>query len=108
MLKPGRIYPGTTVTLTAAFTDSSGVASDPTTVIFKTYSPHRVSTTYTYGVDSEVAKSSVGNYTATFVPDIAGRWYIRWETTGSTMTTEDNFVVTDSPFVDSLSTLDYD
>lgn len=107
MLTPGKIWPGTTMTLTAQFTDDSGVLSNPTTVVFKTYGPDKRIKTYTYGVDSNMTRPSTGNYQATFVPDQGGRWRIRWETTGGVLVTEDDFIVKDSAFIDSPPLWDY-
>lgn len=99
MLTPGRIFPGTTVTLTASFVDAAGIASDPTTVVFKTCSPSQSIKTYTYGAGTIVTKTAVGSYQATVTPDQGGRWSIRWETTGGVVATEDDFIVQKSPFV---------
>ncbi len=106
MLTPGRIYPGSKVTLTAMFTDDNGVANDPTTVLFKTYSPCGRTITYTYGSSAEVTKTAVGSYKAIFYPSQAGRWAIRWETTGGVLVAEDSFNVQYSPFKDDC-TRDY-
>lgn len=107
MLTPGKIWPGTTVTLTAQFTNAAGVLADPTTVVFKTYSPDGQILTYTFGVSANVTKPSVGNYQATMVPDQGGRWRIRWETTGGVLVTEDDFIVMDSQFVNAAQWLGY-
>lgn len=102
MLEPGKIYVETELRLTASFTDSDGDPVDPDTVTFKTCSPSGTKAAYVFGTDSEVQKASVGNYTADIVPDKAGRWHIRWETTGTgaTVAIEDNFVVKKSAFFD--------
>lgn len=102
MLEPGKIYVGTEIRLTAEFKDSAGTAIDPDTVTFKTFSPSRTEASFVYGTDSEVQKASTGNYTADIVPDEAGRWFVRWETTGTgkVITLEDNFIVRKSVFVD--------
>ena len=107
MLTPGKIWPGTTVTLTAQFTDSAGVLSNPATVLFKTLDPDGTILTYTYGTDANVTRPSTGNYQATMVPDQGGRWRIRWETTGGVLVTEDDFIVKDSQFTNNPTWLGY-
>lgn len=89
--------------LTAAFTNASGVAADPASVVFKTYSPRGDIKTYTYGTDGNVSKASTGNYAASFVADEGGRWRTRWEGTdaiGNVIVIEDTFNVQRSRFVD--------
>ena len=102
MLAPGKYYNGTEIRLTIAFTDSSGDAVDPDTVTFSTFSPCSTKADYVYGTDSEVQKASTGNYTADISPDESGRWYYRWETTGTgkKIVKEGSFVIQDSKFVD--------
>jgi hypothetical protein len=102
MITPGKIYPGTTLSLTAAFTDATGAPADPATVVFKTYSPCGKLTAYTYGSDDNVSKASTGNYAAAIVADLSGRWRTRWEgtdATGSVIVVEDDFNVQASRFV---------
>jgi uncharacterized NAD-dependent epimerase/dehydratase family protein len=104
MLTPGRIYPGTELRLNVSFYDTDGVLVDPTTVTFKVRCEATGQiTTYVYGTDAEVGKTSTGLYYADTTPDRGGRWSIRWETTGTgtTFTVEDDFVVRASPFVDA-------
>lgn len=102
MLTPGKIWPGSQVDLTTAFTDQNGNSADPTTVTLKLMSPECRESSYTYGTDEEVSKQGVGNYTARITPDKAGRWHYRWETTGdgTTIASEGDFLVQRSPFVD--------
>lgn len=102
MLTPGRYYPNSPIRLTIAFTDADGAGVDPSTVLIKTYSPTGTTTTYTYGTDSEVQKSSVGNYYADITPDAGGVWYYRWQTTGTgtTYADEGTINVIRSPFID--------
>lgn len=101
-LKPGRYYPGSPIRLTVSFTDEDGDYIDPTTVAISTQDPYGNTTTYTYGTDTEVGKTSTGRYFADITPDQGGRWHIRWVTTGVTtaFATEDSFLVQRSPFID--------
>lgn len=77
----------------------SGVATDPTAVLFKTQDPSGNETTYTFGVDANVVKSSVGNYYADWTLDEEGRWYYRWEGTGTVIAAAEHALeVRDSEF----------
>lgn len=106
MLEPGKYFNGTEIRLTIAFTDDDGDFVDPDTVTFKTCSPSGVISSYVYGTDSEVQKASTGNYTADISPDQGGRWFYRWESTGTAkkLAKEGNFVVQLSPFIDGVNT----
>lgn len=102
-LAPGRYFVNTSMRLTAHFENDAGTDVDPSTVTFRLMSPCGVESSYVYGTDSEVGKSSVGDYYADFVPDEAGRWFYRWESTGTgtTIAHEGNFLIQASPFYDS-------
>lgn len=106
MIRPGKVYPGTSVTLAIQFKTDDGTPNDTTGVLFKTINPDGVKTTYTYGTDSEVTKLSTGAYKATIKPTIAGRWFVRWEA-DQEHATEDNFIVQDSEFFDISPVWDY-
>lgn len=110
MLTPGKYFPGTTMSVTASFTNDAGAPADPVSVVFKTHSPDGDIATYTYGTDDNVSKSSTGNYAATFTPDRGGRWRTRWEGTdgiGNVIVIEDDFIVQVSTFVDEISSCAY-
>lgn len=106
MLRPGKLYVNTTLRLTINFKDDDGDDVDPSTVTFRLMSPGGVESTYVYETDSEVTKQSVGDYAAEIVPDTAGRWFYRWQTTGSgtALATEGDFLIQDSPFFDGVFT----
>jgi hypothetical protein len=107
MIEPGRYFIGGEVRITASFVDSSGDPVDPDTVTFRTCSPNNTKASYVYGTDSEVQKTSTGNYTADFTPDRAGRWHYRWQTTDAGTTTAiegRDLIVQRSPFFDSTDT----
>lgn len=98
MLAPGKIYVGRQVRLPANFSrDGSDV--DPTTVTLKLRSPCGVETTYTYA-DDDITRTSAGDYYIDVTPTEGGRWWYRWETTGTDTTdaSEGNFVAQESPF----------
>ena len=76
---------------------ASGLPTDPTTVILKYKSPGGTVTTWTFGVDTQVVKDSVGNYRADINANAGGTWYFRWEGTGvSQGAGQDSFVITAS------------
>ena len=102
MLRPGLISPNTLMRLTVSYVDDNGAPVDPTTVKFKLMSEETIAIkTYTYGIDSNLGKTSTGNYYADVTPDHGGRWFTRWEATGAVtqLAIDDNFIVQASPFV---------
>jgi hypothetical protein len=103
-LAPGKYYVNTVMRLTSHFENDAGTDVDPSTVTFKLRSPSGVETSLVYGTDSDIGKSSVGDYYADFTPDEAGRWFYRWESTGTgtTIATEGNFLIQYSPFYDTF------
>lgn len=105
MLTPGRKYVNGLVRIAANFQDEDRVDVDPTTVTFKICNPFGTVTSYVYGTDAEVVKVNTGDYYVEYSPDVSGRWWYRWETTGSGTTTaiEGAFVVQQSPFYESNS-----
>ena len=100
MLKNGRIYPGTPLTVTCTFQDECGVLVDPDTVTFKTISPSGREARNMYGESPIIYRSAAGIYKAELAPDEAGRWHYRWESTGVGAATvhEDSFIVLVSRF----------
>lgn len=74
---------GDLVRVSGAFTDIDGVAQDPATITFKFKDPADNVTTYTYGVDAELVKDSVGNYHVDVDADEVGVWYYRYAATGN-------------------------
>ena len=83
---------GDAVRISAAFTNTSDVATDPTTITLNYRDPSDGSiTTLVYGVDGEVVKESTGNYYADLEPDAAGVWFYKWEGSGSVTATVEGF-----------------
>ena len=103
-LTPGKYYVNTSMRLTMAFEDEDGNDVDPSTVTFKTCSPSGVEASYVYTTDDELLRASEGHYTVDIAPDEAGRWFFRWETTGTgtTIAIEGDFLVQDSPFYQDI------
>jgi hypothetical protein len=100
MLTPGLIYPGSQFRLAANFQDTNGADTDPATVRFRLMSPDWEETSYTYGTDAALVKAATGAYYIDITPDLSGRWWFRWETTGPVSAHEGEFLVQASAFED--------
>lgn len=100
MMRPGKIFVDAELRLESNFYDDNGDDTDPTTVLCKVKNPRGTTTTYTYGTDDELGKSSTGDFYLDITPDMSGRWFFRWEATDSTTTvaSEGNFLVQFSEF----------
>lgn len=105
MLIPGRIYQYSTVRIPVNFQDADGVDVDPDTITFKIYSPDAAITSYVYGTDAEILRTSDGDYYIDVTPNLPGRWHFRWESTGANLATavEGQFVVQVSRFYEPAS-----
>lgn len=78
--------------------DVDEVLTDPTTITLKIEDPSGNEATYTYA-GASVSKHSTGLYYKDFVPDEAGAWKYRWESTGTPQTAiELTFTVQTSVF----------
>jgi len=74
---------GTRVQVEGIFTPAgSAVATDPTAVSMVTRSPSGSLTTYIYGTNAEITRSSAGVYLFTFTPSSAGDWWLGWKASG--------------------------
>lgn len=71
-------YPTTTLETTYTFYDDTDALFDPTTVTCTVTSPSGTATVYTYGVSSNLTKTSTGLYTCTFDANAYGTWYVKW------------------------------
>jgi hypothetical protein len=98
MLAPGKTYIGRPVRIPVNF-QVDDVDVDPDEVTLKTRSPCGTETSYVYS-DAEVTRSSAGDYYVDVTPNEAGRWWYRWESTGTGTTDafEGDFIVQASPF----------
>lgn len=89
---------GTLVRARVVFYNTSGAVDDPPGVTVTWDGPDALSEVYTYGVDAEVVKESVGNYymerPMTGSTEI-GQWWVRWNGTPAFVATEDYFYVKD-------------
>lgn len=79
----------------AKFKKASNALVDPTAVTCEVKNPLGTETTYTYGVASELTKSSTGVYImAIDTTSYSGEWRFRWKGTGTNQAAEDgNFYV---------------
>lgn len=103
MMRPGRIFVNTEVRLDARFFDDSDTDTDPDTVKLYLIDPNGTATTYTYLTDDELGRTDTGDYYCDVTPNMSGRWFWRWEATGSSTTVaqEGNFIVDYSPHFES-------
>lgn len=85
---------GATVRATAEIYNVAGTLTDPATISFIVENPNNVTTTYTYGVASEVVKQSTGIYTLDLHVTIEGKWFIAFTSTSPTDAREDSIHVT--------------
>ena len=76
--------------LITTFKDSAGTVTDPTGVTFSVKAPSGTVTTYVYGVDGQLGKTSTGVYYVDFTPAQSGRHIYRWVATGAIVTSESN------------------
>lgn len=112
MLTPGKTYIGSTVRLTAHIYDQNNTDTDPLIVTCAIMDPKGDVTTYTYGTDTEMGKSSVGDYYCDVVPDQSGQWNYRWKgvdaVSSYTVVTEGTFRVQYSPIDERYLGGDYE
>jgi hypothetical protein len=103
MLTPGRNYPGTAIRLAVNFQNDGGTDIDPAAVTLKVRSPDGEIISFIYGADATLVRLDTGDYLLDFIPDRAGKWHYRWETTGAgqTIATEGIFYVQESPFTEA-------
>lgn len=104
MRRPARIYPNTDVKLSIDYEDEDGTLVNPTTVVLKWMDPAGTISTYTYGTDSNIARSATGRYYAIVTPTSAGRWHFSWASTGTNLNSRSDGVVSviRSEFVDDI------
>jgi hypothetical protein len=74
---------GQLLTVTATFENAAGTKVDPSTVKADVTTPDGVATTYVFGTDDELTKSSTGIYVLALTVNQAGPWYGRVYSTGT-------------------------
>jgi hypothetical protein len=99
---------GDVVRLRGVFKGSTGALANPTTTRLKVLVPKTATTpaveiTYTYGVDVEVIRNSVGDHSCDYPPAVPGRYFYRWIGTGSVVTADEkSFLVRKTAFSSPL------
>lgn len=74
---------GDTLVLPFAFSNPlTGSPVSPDVVVCRVRPPGGATTVYTYGIDSAMAQSSLGNYTITLYLGTVGKWLFRPISTG--------------------------
>lgn len=71
------------VVATTTFSTAAGTATNPTTVTYKVQGPTGTVTSYVYGTNNEVARTTTGVYTCTFTATSAGPWIVAAIGTGA-------------------------
>ena len=103
MLTLGRNDPGTAIRLAVNFQTDRGTDIDPASSDAEGRSPDGEITSFIYGADAALVRLDTGDHLLDFIPDRAGKWHYRWETTGAgqTITIEGIFYVQASPFTEA-------
>jgi hypothetical protein len=76
---------GDSAVLTATFRNSAGTLVDPAVVKFRATNPAGLITNWTFGVDAQVVRSSVGVFVATLPVAVVGVWAYHWTTEAGTV-----------------------
>jgi hypothetical protein len=81
---PSRYLIGQQAKCSASFSDAAtNTLVDPLTVTCKLMPPSGSVTTYVYGSHVQLVKAAVGRYYVLVDLDTAGKWYYRFESTGT-------------------------
>ena len=87
---------GDQVTFFVDFTNAAGTAANPSTVTLKVENPDGTQTTYAQG---SLSNPSTGRWEKAVTVDKPGRWWFRFEGTGSIQLAQEDYVqVRDSRF----------
>lgn len=92
-----KILSPTDVRSTVTFKDVDGELADPPGVAVHWKNPADVVSSYTYLVDVEVVRDSVGVYHMDLLAASAGQWWVRWE--GVDLVTEEDYFTVTTPRV---------
>jgi hypothetical protein len=91
-----KIDPGNARKLTASFTDAElGGAVDPDAVFLTVMQPGETedeATVYQYGVDGEIVKDDVGEYSAVISFPTSGQAFYRWWSTGDGQASQEQMI----------------
>lgn len=86
---------GNTVIITTTFLTENNVAFDPPGV-FLTINKAGKSSTYQYGVNSEIQFEVTGTYSSDLILDTVGGWNYYWFTSGTYSASNGQFLVEES------------
>lgn len=83
--------------LSAAFSNTAGVATDPTAVVLRVKPPSGTVVLYGYPdhadpIQAIVKDAGTGNYHVDLLITESGPWAIRWEGSGSVVTAEESTI----------------
>ena len=78
---------GDVARVSGEFRNLAGALADPTTIALEVRKPSGTQVTYTYA-GAQVVKDSVGVYHYDLALDQAGRWTVRWITSGDVVAAE--------------------
>lgn len=84
---------GDKLRFTATFTNLAGAATDPTAVLFRMKLPAGTTTTYTYGSNAELVKSSTGVYYVEWTFSVADTHHYRFSGTGTVTAADEGSVL---------------
>ena len=91
---------GDLVRCQGTYTDINGLPIDPSNVFFSFKDPDDVITTYQFGIDSQLVKTSTGVYYCDVSITSVGTWWYRHYSTGiGQAADETSFVIPYSEFV---------
>lgn len=86
-------------TFTSKNDQGQEMPADPTVVTCQVKTPTNVATIFTFGVDAELTKITLGKFKLEIPVPIVGTWTFRWKGTGAvTAADEEKFVVKQSEF----------
>lgn len=100
VLRDETLYPGDTVRLSMFVvnpTDGTTLV-DPTALVVKVKNPAAVTTTYTYGVGTNIVRTTTGTYYIDISVTTSGAWYVQQASTTPTDVAEYWFDVTETKF----------
>lgn len=84
---------GDKIRLTTTFTNLAGSATGPTAVTFKMLLPSGSTTTYVYGTDAELVKSSTGVYYVDWTFTVADTHRYRFAGTGTVTASDEGTIL---------------
>lgn len=87
------IYPGKGITLKVTFKNAAGTPISATGATLKIKPPNSSTVTYT---DGDLTTGGTGVYMMDYVPTVAGKYSVRWQSTTPAISEETSFTVTET------------